>query len=79
MSVRRALLSTYDKTGLAAFAEGLQRLGISLVASGGTARFLTDAGLEVTPLEELTGFGEMLGHRVVTLHPAVPAIRAAPR
>jgi len=71
MSVRRALLSTYDKTGLAAFAEGLQRLGVSLLASGGTARFLVDAGLEVTPLEELTGFAEMLGHRVVTLHPAV--------
>ena len=71
MSVRRALLSTYDKTGLAAFAEGLQRLGVELLASGGTARFLADAGLEVTPLEELTGFGEMLGHRVVTLHPAV--------
>jgi phosphoribosylaminoimidazolecarboxamide formyltransferase / IMP cyclohydrolase len=71
MSVRRALMSTYDKTGLAAFAEGLQRVGVSLVASGGTARFLTDAGLDVTPLEELTGFGEMLGHRVVTLHPAV--------
>jgi phosphoribosylaminoimidazolecarboxamide formyltransferase/IMP cyclohydrolase len=71
VSVRRALLSTYDKTGLAAFAGGLQRLGIALLASGGTARFLADAGLEVTPLEELTGFGEMLGHRVVTLHPAV--------
>jgi phosphoribosylaminoimidazolecarboxamide formyltransferase / IMP cyclohydrolase len=71
MSIRRALLSTYDKTGLAAFAEGLQRLGLQLLASGGTARFLADAGLEVIPLEELTGFGEMLGHRVVTLHPAV--------
>ena len=71
MSVRRALLSTYDKTGLAGFAEGLQRMGIELLASGGTARFLADAGVEVTPLEELTGFAEMLGHRVVTLHPAV--------
>ncbi len=71
MTVRRALLSTYDKTGLAAFADGLQRLGVELLASGGTARFLTDAGLEVVPLEELTGFAEMLGHRVVTLHPAV--------
>ena len=71
MSVRRALLSTYDKTGLAAFAEGLQRLGVALIASGGTARFLVEAGVEVTALEELTGFGEMLGHRVVTLHPAV--------
>jgi len=73
MSVRRGLVSTYDKTGLAAFAEGLQRLGVALLASGGTARFLAEAGLEVTPLEELTGFAEMLGHRVVTLHPAVHA------
>jgi phosphoribosylaminoimidazolecarboxamide formyltransferase / IMP cyclohydrolase len=69
--VKRALLSTYDKTGLAAFAEGLDRLGVELVASGGTARFLADAGLPVTRLEELTGFAEMLGHRVVTLHPVV--------
>jgi phosphoribosylaminoimidazolecarboxamide formyltransferase / IMP cyclohydrolase len=69
--VRRALLSAWDKTGLAAFAEGLDRLGVELVASGGTARFLADAGLAVTPVETLTGFSEMLGHRVVTLHPAV--------
>jgi phosphoribosylaminoimidazolecarboxamide formyltransferase/IMP cyclohydrolase len=69
--MKRALLSAWDKTGLAAFAEGLQRLGVELVASGGTARFLADAGLEVTPVEELTGFSEMLGHRVVTLHPSV--------
>jgi phosphoribosylaminoimidazolecarboxamide formyltransferase/IMP cyclohydrolase len=69
--VKRALLSAWDKTGLAAFAEGLDRLGVELVASGGTARFLVDAGLAVTPVERLTGFAEMLGHRVVTLHPAV--------
>ncbi len=69
--IRRALLSVHDKTGLAAFAEGLARLGVELVASGGTARFLADAGVPVTPVEQLTGFAEMLGHRVVTLHPAV--------
>ncbi|MFN0155620.1 MAG: bifunctional phosphoribosylaminoimidazolecarboxamide formyltransferase/IMP cyclohydrolase [Gaiella sp.] len=68
---RKALLSVYDKTGLAAFAEGLLRLEFELVASGGTAGFLADAGLAVTPVETLTGFAEMLGHRVVTLHPAV--------
>ena len=45
MNVKRALLSTYDKTGLVAFAGELQRLGIGLLASGGTARFLADAGL----------------------------------
>ncbi|HZO50056.1 MAG TPA: bifunctional phosphoribosylaminoimidazolecarboxamide formyltransferase/IMP cyclohydrolase, partial [Gaiellaceae bacterium] len=69
--IRRALLSVYDKTGLAAFAEALTRLGVELLASGGTARFLADAGLRVIPVEQLTGFAELLGHRVVTLHPAV--------
>ena len=71
MKVERALLSAYDKTGLAAFATELRRLGVELLASGGTARFLAEAGVPATPVEELTGFAEMLGHRVVTLHPAV--------
>jgi phosphoribosylaminoimidazolecarboxamide formyltransferase/IMP cyclohydrolase len=71
MNVERALLSAYDKTGLAAFATELARLGVELLASGGTARFLGEAGVAVTPVEDLTGFAEMLGHRVVTLHPAV--------
>jgi len=69
--MRRALLSVYDKTGIAAFAEGLRRLDFELLASGGTARLLADSGIEVTRVEELTGFAEMLGHRVVTLHPKV--------
>ncbi|HEU0336313.1 MAG TPA: bifunctional phosphoribosylaminoimidazolecarboxamide formyltransferase/IMP cyclohydrolase [Gaiellaceae bacterium] len=71
MTVERALLSVHDKSGLAAFAEGLHAAGVELVASGGTARFLAEAGLPVTAVSELTGFPEMLGHRVVTLHPAV--------
>ena len=69
--MRRALLSVYDKAGIAAFAEGLRRLDFELLASGGTARLLADSGIHVTPVEELTGFAEMLGHRVVTLHPKV--------
>ena len=69
--MRRALLSVYDKTGVAAFAEELRRLDFELLASGGTAKLLTEEGIPVIPLEELTGFAEMLGHRVVTLHPAV--------
>src|SRR5262245_64005324 len=69
--MRRALLSVYDKTGIAAFARELHRLGFELVASGGTASLLADDGIPVTPIEDLTGFAEMLGHRVVTLHPAV--------
>jgi phosphoribosylaminoimidazolecarboxamide formyltransferase/IMP cyclohydrolase len=71
MSIRRALLSTYDKTGLAPFAKELQRLGVELLASGGTALYLSEAGVDVEPLAQLTGFAELLGHRVVTLHPAV--------
>jgi phosphoribosylaminoimidazolecarboxamide formyltransferase/IMP cyclohydrolase len=67
----RALLSVYDKAGIAEFARGLDEIGFELVASGGTARHLAEARLAVTPVEELTGFGEMLGHRVVTLHPAI--------
>jgi phosphoribosylaminoimidazolecarboxamide formyltransferase/IMP cyclohydrolase len=71
VKVERALLSAYDKTGLAAFATELRRLGVELLASGGTARFLREAGLEAAGVDELTGFAEILGHRVVTLHPAV--------
>jgi phosphoribosylaminoimidazolecarboxamide formyltransferase/IMP cyclohydrolase len=69
--MRRALLSVYDKTGIAAFAQELHRLGFELVASGGTAAVLADDEIPTVPLEELTGFAEMLGHRVVTLHPAI--------
>jgi phosphoribosylaminoimidazolecarboxamide formyltransferase/IMP cyclohydrolase len=71
VTVRRALLSAYDKEGLAAFARGLHELGVELLASGGTAGVLREHGLPVTAVGELTGFDEMLGHRVVTLHPAV--------
>jgi phosphoribosylaminoimidazolecarboxamide formyltransferase/IMP cyclohydrolase len=69
--IRRALLSAYDKSGLLAFAKGLHELDVALVASGGTARLLADDGLPVTDVEDLTGYPPMLGHRVVTLHPAV--------
>ena len=65
--MRRALLSTFDKSGVSAFAEELIRLEFEIVASGGTARLLADEGIPVTPLEELTGFVEMLGHRVVSV------------
>ncbi len=71
MTIRRALLSVYDKTGLAAFARELTGLGVELLASSGSAKLLADERIPVTPLSELTGFGELLGHRVVTLHPAV--------
>jgi phosphoribosylaminoimidazolecarboxamide formyltransferase/IMP cyclohydrolase len=67
----RALISVYDKAGVADFARGLAALGAEIVASGGTATHLEEHGVEVTRIETLTGFAELLGHRVVTLHPAV--------
>ncbi len=69
----RALISTYDKTGLASFARGLAELEVELVASGGTAGLLEDVGLDVIRVESLTSFPEMLGGRVKTLHPRVHA------
>jgi phosphoribosylaminoimidazolecarboxamide formyltransferase / IMP cyclohydrolase len=69
--VRRALLAVYDKTGVIELARGLAEMGISLVSSGGTAATLREAGLEVTPVEEVTGSPEMLDGRVKTLHPRI--------
>ncbi|KAK9410935.1 bifunctional purine biosynthesis protein PURH [Crotalus adamanteus] len=68
-----ALFSVSDKTGLVEFAKCLTSLGLTLVASGGTAKVLRDAGLNVRDISDLTGFPEMLGGRVKTLHPAVHA------
>ncbi|KAL4667998.1 hypothetical protein H8959_006687 [Pygathrix nigripes] len=73
MSSLSALFSVSDKTGLVEFARNLTSLGLNLVASGGTAKALRDAGLAVRDVSELTGFPEMLGGRVKTLHPAVHA------
>jgi phosphoribosylaminoimidazolecarboxamide formyltransferase/IMP cyclohydrolase len=69
--VGRALLSVSDKTGLVELARGLVRHGVELVASGGTAAALRDAGLPVVEVAELTGSPEMLGGRVKTLHPRI--------
>jgi len=71
--VRRALLAVYDKQGVVDLARALVETGASLVSSGGTAATLLDAGLPVTPVDEVTGSPEMLGGRVKTLHPAVHA------
>jgi phosphoribosylaminoimidazolecarboxamide formyltransferase/IMP cyclohydrolase len=67
----RALLSVYDKTGVAALARSLHELGWDLVSSGGTARAIAEEGVPVTDVADLTGFPAILGHRVVTLHPKV--------
>jgi phosphoribosylaminoimidazolecarboxamide formyltransferase/IMP cyclohydrolase len=69
----RALISTYDKTGLDVFARGLAGLGWQLVASGKTASYLEDLGLTVEHVDTLTDSPEMLGGRVKTLHPRIHA------
>jgi len=71
--IKRALLSSADKTGIVGLAQALQRAGAELVSTGGTAAHLREAGLTVRPLDLVTGFPELLGGRVKTLHPAVHA------
>jgi phosphoribosylaminoimidazolecarboxamide formyltransferase/IMP cyclohydrolase len=71
VKIGRALLSVSDKTGLVELAQALARHRVELVSTGGTARTLREAGLEVRDISELTGFPEMMDGRVKTLHPKV--------
>ena len=71
--IRRALISVYDKTVLEDLAAGLHAAGVALVSTGSTAARIAQAGVPVTPVEELTGFPETLEGRVKTLHPRVHA------
>ena len=71
MAVERALISVYDKTGVAEFAQRIAAHGVEIVSTGGTARLLRDAGVKVRDVAELTGWPEMLSGRVKTLHPKV--------
>src|SRR5580700_2672336 len=67
----RALLAVADKSGIVEFARALSGYGIELVSTGGTRKTLSEAGLAVREVSELTGFPEMMDGRVKTLHPAV--------
>ena len=71
MKITRALISVSDKTGIVEFAKGLAGFGIEIVSTGGTAIALTDAGIPVIAIQDVTQFPEMLDGRVKTLHPAV--------
>src|ERR671919_569153 len=71
--IRRALLSVSDKRGLVEFARGLAQLGVEIVSTGGTARDLADQGIETRPVENYTGFPEILDGRVKTLNPRIYA------
>ena len=67
----RAIISVFDKTGVVDFARGLDELGYEVFSTGGTEGLLRESGLAVRGIQELTGFPEMLGGRVKTLHPAI--------
>jgi phosphoribosylaminoimidazolecarboxamide formyltransferase/IMP cyclohydrolase len=71
--IQRALLSVSDKRGIVDFARGLTELGVEIVSTGGTASALTDAGIEVRPIDDFTGFPEIMDGRVKTLHPKLYA------
>ncbi|MGO9349385.1 MAG: bifunctional phosphoribosylaminoimidazolecarboxamide formyltransferase/IMP cyclohydrolase [Mycobacterium sp.] len=72
-AIRRAVISVYDKTGLIDLARGLSAAGVEIVSTGSTAKTIADQGIPVTPVEELTGFPDVLDGRVKTLHPRVHA------
>jgi phosphoribosylaminoimidazolecarboxamide formyltransferase/IMP cyclohydrolase len=82
-TIKRALISVYDKEGLVEFARGLARHGVELISTGGTRQALIDAGLAVRDVSAVTGFPEMLDGRVKTLHPLIHggilAVRDNPR
>lgn len=69
--VERAIISVWDKTGIVDFARALAELGVEILSTGGTQRVLAEAGVPVVPIEQYTGFPEMLDGRVKTLHPKV--------
>jgi phosphoribosylaminoimidazolecarboxamide formyltransferase/IMP cyclohydrolase len=71
MAVQRALLSVFDKTGILDFAKRLVALNIEILSTGGTSKLLREAGVQVKDVSEFTGWPEMLGGRVKTLHPKV--------
>lgn len=71
--IRRALVSVYDKTGLEELGKELNNAGVEIVSTGSTARILQEAGVTVTPVEQVTGFPECLDGRVKTLHPKIHA------
>ncbi len=73
ISVKTALISVYDKTGVVEFAKGLSELGVKIISTGGTSKLLDQQGIDVIKVEDITGFPEMMNGRVKTLHPKIHA------
>lgn len=71
LPIKRAILSVTDKNGLGEFAKDLAEMGVELVSTGGTKKMLADQGLDVVSVSDVTGFPEIMGGRVKTLHPAI--------
>ena len=71
LRIRRALISVSDKSGLVEFAHELASMGVEIISTGGTAAALSKVGIPVIPIEDVTGFPEMMDGRVKTLHPRV--------
>ena len=71
MTIKRALISVSDKTGVVEFAKGLHELGVEIISTGGTLKTIAAAGIPVIPVSEVTGFPEMMDGRVKTLHPKI--------
>ncbi len=71
MKIKRALVSVSDKTGIVEFVKELTKLQIEIVSTGGTAKALREAGVNVKDVSELTGFPEIMDGRVKTLHPLI--------
>src|SRR5258708_19208457 len=71
VKIQRALISVSDKTGIVDFARDLQRFGVEIISTGGTAKSLRDAGVNVRDVSAVTGFPEMMDGRIKTLHPRI--------
>src|SRR5712691_588576 len=69
--IRRALISVSDKTGIVDFARALKDFDVEIISTGGTAKALRDAGIEVRDVSDVTGFPEMMDGRIKTLHPKI--------
>ena len=69
--IKRALISVSDKKGIVDFAKGLEKLGVEIVSTGGTAKVLRENRIKIRAISDMTGFPEMLSGRVKTLHPKI--------
>ena len=71
VKIKTALISVSDKSGVVDFAKKLSKMGVKIISTGGTAKKLSDAGIDVVGIESVTGFPEMMNGRVKTLHPKI--------